>query len=42
MRIVNSRKLNSILSTFLRQEIIQTMKERLGFGQTIVALAEKK
>jgi SAM-dependent methyltransferase len=41
LRIVNSRKLNSVLLRFLSQEAIQVMKEHLGFGQTIIALAEK-
>jgi ubiquinone/menaquinone biosynthesis C-methylase UbiE len=42
LRIVNSRKLNSILQRFLSQEAIQRAKEDLGFGQTIIALAEKR
>jgi 2-polyprenyl-3-methyl-5-hydroxy-6-metoxy-1,4-benzoquinol methylase len=42
LRIVNSRKLNSVLLRFCRQEAIQKIKANLGFGQTIVVLAEKR
>jgi 2-polyprenyl-3-methyl-5-hydroxy-6-metoxy-1,4-benzoquinol methylase len=42
LRIVNSRKLNSALRRFFSQCAIQRIKERLGFGQTIVVLAEKR
>lgn len=41
MRIVNSRKLNSALERILSKNTITSLKERLGFGQTLIVVAEK-
>lgn len=41
LRIINSWKLNAVLGRIFPQEWIQKVKEHSGFGQTIVALAEK-
>jgi 2-polyprenyl-3-methyl-5-hydroxy-6-metoxy-1,4-benzoquinol methylase len=42
LRIVNSRKLNAVLLRVFSKERIQEIKEFLGWGQTIVALAAKR
>lgn len=42
LRIVNSRKFNAGLQWIFSQEAIQKTKEKLGLGQTTVALAQKR
>ena len=42
LRLVNSRKLTALLSWIFSKERVIRMKERLGFGQTIVVLARKR
>ena len=42
MRIVDSPKLNSAFERVLSKETIKSIKERLGFGQTLIVVAEKK
>jgi SAM-dependent methyltransferase len=41
LRVANSRILNSIFIKVIPQDTIQSLKERIGIGQTIVALAVK-
>jgi 2-polyprenyl-3-methyl-5-hydroxy-6-metoxy-1,4-benzoquinol methylase len=41
MKIVQSYKLNKLLEIFLSKEKIKALKERLGFGQTLIAVAVK-
>ena len=41
LRLVNSPKLNAALGLVFPRERIRTLKERLGCGQTIIALARK-
>jgi SAM-dependent methyltransferase len=42
LRLLNSRKLNAVLMWFLPRQSIEKLKENLGFGQTLVVLAEKR
>jgi 2-polyprenyl-3-methyl-5-hydroxy-6-metoxy-1,4-benzoquinol methylase len=42
LRLVNSRKLTSVLSRIFSKERVIRLKERLGFGQTLVLLARKR
>jgi hypothetical protein len=39
---VNSRKLTGVLARILSKERVIRLKERLGFGQTLVLLARKR
>lgn len=41
LRIVNSRRVNSVFSTILGAPLVKRLKERAGFGQTIFAIARK-
>jgi SAM-dependent methyltransferase len=42
LRIVNSHKLNAALSRLVSKAVITRMKEYSGFGQTLVAVAQKR
>jgi SAM-dependent methyltransferase len=41
LRVVNSTRLNRLLGLFFSRKWIERRKERLGFGQTIVVLAQR-
>ena len=41
LRVVNSYALNSLLRRFFSEDTIRKVKENLGLGQTIIALAQK-
>jgi len=42
LRLVNSCRLAAMLSLFIAPEALTTVKERLGFGWQMIALAQKK
>lgn len=42
LRLVNSRKLTGVLSRIFSKERVIRLKERFGFGQTLVLLARKR
>jgi 2-polyprenyl-3-methyl-5-hydroxy-6-metoxy-1,4-benzoquinol methylase len=42
LRLVNSTRLNGLLSRFVNRQSIERAKERLGFGQTIAVLAQRR
>lgn len=42
LRIVNSPKLNWVLASFLTVRRVEALKERLGFGYTIIVLGQKQ
>jgi 2-polyprenyl-3-methyl-5-hydroxy-6-metoxy-1,4-benzoquinol methylase len=42
LRIINSRKLNNLVSTLIPQPSIERLKEKLGLGQTLVVLGQKR
>jgi len=42
LRVVNSYKVNKLLGLALSERRIAAIKERLGFGTTIVALARRR
>jgi ubiquinone/menaquinone biosynthesis C-methylase UbiE len=42
LRIVNSNKLNRLLTKFLRRDSLERFKERCGLGQTLVVVGQKR
>jgi 2-polyprenyl-3-methyl-5-hydroxy-6-metoxy-1,4-benzoquinol methylase len=42
LRIVNSYKLNQLMSWFIPQNRLDAFKERMGFGYSIIVLGQKK
>lgn len=42
LRIVNSHKVNRLLELFFSKEKIESIKEKLGLGQSIIIMARKK
>jgi len=42
LRMVNSYKLNKLINTFISSDKLTKYKEQLGFGQTVIVLAQKK
>ena len=41
LRLINSHKLNAILELFTTQRQLESLKERVGLGYTLIALAKK-
>ena len=42
LRTVNSARINNVLNRFVGEPVVERAKERLGLGQTIAVLAQKK
>jgi 2-polyprenyl-3-methyl-5-hydroxy-6-metoxy-1,4-benzoquinol methylase len=42
LRVVNSYKVNALLHRMIPEATVQSLKERAGFGRTIVVLARKR
>lgn len=42
LRVINSFKLNKVLSLLIPERYLETLKERAGFGYSLIILAQKK
>lgn len=42
LRLVNSYKVNAVLGLFISRQHLEALKERLGLGYTLIALAQKR
>lgn len=42
LRFVNSYKVNTVLELFISRQHLDTLKERLGLGYTLIVLAQKR